>query len=376
MSKDHTPLPPEEPGDDALDDTKAAKDTKNKTRPVKEPKLPKPPRRGAKPDAEPGPYQNPQIERFQTFVGNTPAERERLSNTIDIWDNTPRYSISRQAMNKRRNEYGNLPLLVQTFSYRNEDYTAKIYPAKLEEDGQVVEYYPSANEELVEEALRKIAAKQWQGFHTRAPVASGAAFSVYELRQELAANGHARSYQQITQSLAILRKSHIELCKAGSKKVLVAANYLTGMTAVSRELRDEDPDARWVVQFHPLVSQSIEQLAYRQFNYATLMALPTQLSRWLHKQLSIKFTFASMLGNPFEMYYSTIKRDSNMLNRGREVDNRSDVDKAFAELVKSKVLREVQKRSVIEGKGKVVDVVYLLYPSAEFVREMKAANVR
>jgi len=40
------------------------------------------------------------------------------------------------------------------------------------------------------------------------------------------------------------------------------------------------------------------------------------------------------------------------------------------------VLREVQKRSVIEGKGKVVDVVYLLYPSAEFVREMKAANVR
>jgi len=148
------------------------------------------------------------------------------------------------------------------------------------------------------------------------------------------------------------------------------------MTAASRELRDEDPDARWIVQFHPLVSQSIEQLGYRQFNYATLMALPTQLSRWLHKQLSIKFTFASMLGNPFEMYYSTIKRDSNMLNCERERDNRSEVDRAFAELVKSKVLRDVQKRSVIEGKGKIVDVVYLLYPSGEFVREMKAANVR
>jgi hypothetical protein len=115
-----------------------------------------------------------------------------------------------------------------------------------------------------------------------------------------------------------MRKSHIEIRKAGSKDVLVAANYLTGMVAASREQREQDPDACWVAQFHPLVARSIDQLAYRQFNYATLMALPTQLARWLHKQLSIKFTFASMLGNPFEMHYSTTKRDSNLLNRGRE----------------------------------------------------------
>jgi hypothetical protein len=228
----------------------------------------------------------------------------------------------------------------------------------------------------LEEALRKLAARQQQGFHDKAGARSGVAFSLYELRQELAAHGHARSYRQITQSLAILRRSHIEIRKAGSKDVLVAANYLTGMVAASREQREQDPDARWVAQFHPLVPRSIDQLAYRQFNYATLMALPTQLARWLHKQLSIKFTFASMLGNPFEMHYSTIKRDSNMLNRGRERDNRGDVDDAFVELVKNQVLREVQKRDVIEGKGKVVDVIYYLYPTPEFVKEMKAANKR
>jgi hypothetical protein len=209
------------------------------------------------------------------------------------------------------------------------------------------------------------------------PLRSGVAFTLYELRQELAAMGHARSYQQIVHSLNIMRKSHIELRRVdGKEEVLVAANYLPGIAAVSRGQLDDDPDARWVVQFHPLVSRSIDQLAYRQFDYATMMALPTQLSRWLHKQLSIKFTFASLFGNPFEMHYSTIKRDSHLLNCNRERDNRFEVDRAFAELVKSKVLREVRKRDVIEGRGKVVDVVYQLYPTSEFVKEAKAANAR
>lgn len=342
---------------------------------AKEPELPKPPqRKDAAKGAEPGPYNNAQMDAFRQFVCN-PAERERLSNTIDIWDSTPRYSISRQEMNKRRNEYGGLPLLTLHFSYRGQDYVAKIHPAKIEENGKTVEYYPSANEELTEEALRKITV--CQGFHEQAPTRSGVSFSLYELRQELAAQGHARSYQQIMQSLTILRRSHIEIRRTDAKgELLVAANYLPSMAAVSREQIDANPNARWVAQFHPLVSRSIDQLAYRQFDYATLMALPTQLARWLHKQLSIKFTFASLFGNPFELYYSTIKRDSNMLNRGREIDNRRDVDEAFAELVKNGVLREVQKRAVIEGKGKVVDVIYYLYPTPDFVKEMKAANKR
>jgi hypothetical protein len=346
---------------------------------AKEPDLPKPPakKRGAAKAQESGPYNNPQIDLFQRFICNTPPERERLSNTIDIWDSMPRYSISRQEMNKRRDDKGNLQPLKLDFQYKQNNYTAIIFPAAIMEGDTFVDYYPSANEELVEEALRKIAVKQQQGFHEQPASRSGVAFSLYELRQELAERGHARSYQQITQSLAILRKSHIELRKAeGKGEVLVASNYLPAMAAVSRERLDEDPEARWVVQFHPLVSRSINQLAYRQFNYAVMMALPTQLSRWLHKQLSIKFTFASMVGNPFEMHYSTIKRDSNLLNRGRERDNRADVDNAFAELVKNGVLREVQKRDLIEGKGKIADVVYLLYPSIEFVKEAKAANKR
>jgi hypothetical protein len=341
--------------------------------------LPHPPKKRGKSKkaAEAGAYSNPQLDLFQRFVCGTPPERARLSNTIDVWDSTPRYSVSRQEMNKRRDERGNLPLLTLDFSYQGQAYLAEIQPAKIREGEKVVDYYPSANEELIEDALRKIAARQNQGFFEKAPLRSGVAFTLYELRQELAAMGHTRSYQQILHSLNILRKSHIELRRVdGKEEVVVAANYLPGIAAVSRGQMDEDPNARWVVQFHPLVARSIDQLAYRQFDYATMMALPTQLSRWLHKQLSIKFTFASLFGNPFEMHYSTIKRDSHLLNCSREIDNRCNVDDAFAELVKSKVLREVQKKNIIEGKGKIVDVIYLLYPSREFVKEAKAANAR
>ena len=102
-----------------------------------------------------------------------------------------------------------------------------------------------------------------------------------------------------------MRKSHIEIRKEDGKgESLVAANYLPAVAAVSRQLLDEDPDARWVAQFHPLMARSLDQLTYRQFNYVTMMGLPTQLARWLYRQLCIKFTFASLLGKPFEMRYS------------------------------------------------------------------------
>ena len=46
-------------------------------------------------------FQSPQIDIFQTFLCNTNSERDHLSNTIELWDSLPKYSISRQEMTKR-----------------------------------------------------------------------------------------------------------------------------------------------------------------------------------------------------------------------------------------------------------------------------------
>jgi len=345
-----------------------------------DPELPQPPsrRRGTKTipvDA----YKNAKLDFFQTFLCNTEAEREHLSNTIELWDSIPRYSISRQEMNKRRDENGVLPPLRLGFQYRGVEYTATIFPAAMLEGERYVYYYPSAREELVEDALRKIALQQNKGFFEQPTYRSGVAFSLYELRQELVARGHARPYQHIVQSLTIMQRSHIEIRCAGAedrKEWVLASSYLPSLGAATKDALAQTPDTRWVAQFHPLLTRSLDQLTYRQFNYITMMGLPTQLARWLYKQLSIKFTFASMLGNPFELRYSTIKRDSHMLNYGRERDNQFEVDRALKELVECDMLREVQKRSILSAKGKVEDIVYLLYPTGNFIRAVKAANRR
>ncbi|CAL1242122.1 replication protein [Candidatus Methylocalor cossyra] len=323
------------------------------------------------------PFNNRQLDLFRSFLCSE-ADREKLSNAIDLWDSIPRYSVSRQEQNKRRDASGALPVLVLNFEYRGRPYTAEILPAKIKDaDGTTRDYYPSANEELVEDALRKLATRQNRGFFEPDKFRSGVAFSLYELREELAARHHARSYQEIIQSLLILRRAGIVLRTAdGDTGSFAEASYLPALAAVTRRTLKEDPNARWVVQFHPLVTQSIDQVTYRQFNYEVMMTLSSQLARWLHKQLTIKFTFAGLAANPFEMRYTTIKRDSCLLNRNRERDNIRDVEEALSSLVAKRVLREVQRNPITAARGKIVEVIYRLYPTSEFVKEIKAANKR
>jgi hypothetical protein len=107
-----------------------------------------------------------------------------------------------------------------------------------------------------------------------------------------------------------------------------------------------------------------------------MMSHQTQLARWLHKQLSLKFTFAS-LTSQFETRYSTIKRDSALLSSyARERDAIAALDTAWNELKTSGALMKVEKKEVLGGRGKLEDVVYTLTASLDFITEMKAANKR
>lgn len=324
-------------------------------------------------------FQNLQLELFQQFLCNTDLERVHLSNTFDLWDSVPRYTISRQAMLKMRTDNGFLDLLKIDFNYRGASLKAIIQPARIEEaDGSAQDYYPSANEELIEDALRKIAAEQNYGYFDKPNYKSGVVFTLYMLREELKKRGHSRSYQQIILSLKILSGSIIELRAAdgNNAEAFTRSPYFPSLAAVSRQKLKSDPGAKWVVQFHPLVTQSIDALTYRQFNYHQMMSHNSQLTRWLHKQLALKFTFAS-LTRPFEIRYSTIKRDSALLDGyNRERKAIEVLDSAFSELKAQKILLSVQKKELSGVRGKIGDIIYTLTPSHDFVAEMKAANKR
>lgn len=325
-------------------------------------------------------FKGNQLDLFRSFLCNTDDERGQLSNTFDLWDSVPRFAMSRQRMDKIRKEKGFLDLQRVEFHYRGRTLETIIQAARIldRKTGTSKDYYPSANEELIEDALRKIAAEQHNAFFDKPNYRSGVIFSLYMLREELKRRGHTRSYQQIVLSLNILARSTIEICtKDGANgEGFNVSGYFSGLAAVSKNKLAEDPQAKWIVQFHPLVTQAIDTLTYRQFNYAQMMSHNTQLARWLHKQLSLKFTFASLI-TPFEMRYSTIKRDSALLS-GYTLERKAiaALDAAWDELKTSGVLMKVEKSETLGSRSKLLDVIYTLTPSLDFVKQMKAANKR
>jgi hypothetical protein len=319
-----------------------------------------------------------QLDLFRTFLFNGEDNRDRLSNTFDLWDSVPRYAVSRQQMDKVRKIKGFLDLQQIEFHYRGTTLKTIIQAARIldEKTGTSKDYYPSANEELIEDALRKIAADHQSAFFDKTNFRSGVVFTLYMLREELRKRGHTRSYQEIVLSLQILASSVIEIRGKGNTNGFAKSAYFPALSAVSKIKLTDNPQAKWMVQFHPLVTQEIDTLTYRQFNYAQMMSHNTQLARWLHKQLSLKFTFASLL-TPFEMRYSTIKRDSALLEGyGLQRKAITAMDAALDELKTVCVLMKIEKRLILGKRNKIEDVVYTLFPSSAFIAAIKAANKR
>ncbi len=288
-------------------------------------KLPRP----AKPE-----FENRQLLLFQDFLANTEEERNRLSNLIDLWDNVPRYSISRQAMTEARIEGQFLKHHVAEFQYLGKAFRRTLYPARVEDlDGKYRDFYASANEELVEHALRKLAVDQQAGYFDKTNYRSGVVFSLYQLRQELENRGHTRSYTQIVLALNILSGSIIEIESLESGRSLCRSTYL-------------------------------------------MMSHRSQLARWIHMQLVLKYTFASLV-KPFEMRYTTIRRDSGMLDAyDRTRDGIDKVDEALDELKAQKILSDIMRREITGPRKKLIDVVFTLLPSLEFIGDTKAASKR
>ncbi len=328
-------------------------------------------------------FANQQLDLFQNFLANN-SEQDDCSNVIDFWDSVPRYSVSRQKMNELRLVGGFLPIRTVEFHYRGQSYVAEIQPAIIrtkDDNGKVITdtaYYPSAREELIEHALRKLAADAQIGFFDKVDYRSGLRFTLYQLRQELAEQGHTLSYDQLTEGLRILALSSIEITVQGKDggESFAISSYLPALVGVNSRQIENNRKSKWFVEFHPLVTDSINQLAYRQFNYERLMRCSSQLARWLLQQLVLKYTAASV-ANSFEMRYTTIKRDSALLDGySRERAAIAALDEAWEELKELGALYEVKKVEQQGSRNRLEDAIYTVRPSVRFQTEQKAANRR
>lgn len=248
-----------------------------KAHPPSHKKPPKPPRTED--------FQTRQMDLFRGILCNSAAERDSLSNVFDLWDGIPRYAISRQQQDKWRKS-GTFPLLHKLcFHYRGRELSVTIQPAIIETDEGLLPYFPSANEELIEDVLRKIAAEHSNGYFDARNQRCGVMFSLHMVRKELARRGHGRTYKEIRLSLEIMARSVIITSTADGREGEFTSNslYINNLFRVSKRSLAEDPDAKWFADFHPFATRALDELTYRQFNYARLMGHKNQLARWLNK---------------------------------------------------------------------------------------------
>ena len=317
-----------------------------------------------------------QLALWQTYLPDD-VDVDDYSNTVELYDAVPKYFASKKRMAELRKDGQFLKSLRRDFKHRGKNYQVKITPARIEEDGgSEKEYYPSWREELVEEALKKIACDQFNGVYLNDT--AGVQFTLYELRKELRSRGHAIRLDDLIKSLTICRRANIVISSVdqdGTKTVMDSSIFPT-LVIVSRREWEKDPKAtRCYVQFNPLVTFSINQLAYRQLDYVKFMGFKRQLSRWVHKRLSHNYVQAS-LTEPYRIKMSTIVRDSALVNAKETRHKMRYIDESLSELEDRDVLLNYEKETMQAARRRIDDIVYTLTPHPAFIDQIKKANRR
>jgi len=247
-----------------------------------------------------------------------------------------------------------------------------IKPALIEqEDGSFKAFFPSANEELIEEALKRILTQQNYGIHDSQKKETWVKFSLSMISKELKAMGRGKDRARIKHAIAVMSGVVITLFE--DKKEIWKGAILQDLVTVDRDKYLENTSAYHIARLPLFISHAIDTLQTRQFNYDRLMSCNEQLTRWIYKRLINRYIYAG-LGNNHHFMYSSLKQSA-LLQQTREIDNRRKVISALDELKKQKVISKYIIDEKREG-NKIIDVKYTISPSYDFITEQKAANKR
>jgi len=300
-----------------------------------------------------------------------------FSHLVDLYDLLPKFLAGRH---KRTNgKY--LPAVSKDFTYRGVRYSLIIKPARLTktENGEVVEekeFYPGTKEELIEDALRKIACDgagmmlaDDQGEE------AGVVFTLYGLQQELKRSGHSYSIVEIKEGLMVGAQTILEVRSADGKDVLLSPMFSTVGITDRKDWKEKGKNSKAFVRFNPLVSRSIKQKTYRQFAYTTSMRFRYSLARYLHKRMSFMFRQASRM-ETYSILLKTLLEDSGTTLYSKLSNNNRQVKKAFDELIELNIISQYDEEVITTTGGKIDDVKYTLYPHGDFIKNMRRFNAQ
>lgn len=296
-------------------------------------------------------------------------QEKKYSNSIELYDFIPKYFWGKA----KRVDGKFLDTLEREFEYRGESYVVQIDPANVKgKDGVTRSYYPAKREELVEDALRKFAC-EGQGLFL--DDAASVTFTLNQLQEELRRNGHSYSKDELKDALLVCAKTQLSVATKDGKTLLVSSLFETLGLQTRDDQRAGNQKTFVFVRFNPLVTASIKQKTFRQFNYEKSMAYKSVIARRLHKRMSHHYTQAS-IANSYNIMLSTMIRDFGLTAYTSAAHNLRDVCLALEEMKEKGVLLtyKVDRLYDIQRKGKIADAKFHLIPSPHFAGDIMRAN--
>ncbi len=308
-----------------------------------------------------------QLSLFELLL---PEER-KFSNTVELYDFIPKYVWGK--VNRIEGEF--LRTLVREFECRGKKYKVKIDPAKVTDSkGNSRDYYPSKREELVEDALRKLAC-EGQGLFL--DDAAGVSFTLYQLQKELKNNGHSYSKDQIKDALVICAKTNLTVTSDNDENILISNIFETLGLQTREDWMEKTTKTRAFVRFNPLVTQAVKNRQFRQFNYEKTMRYKSVIARQLHKRMSHHYTQASFT-NLYTITLKTIIRDFGLTQYDKLTHNLRDCESGIQEMIEKNVVLSFKTQKIIDlgNKNKLCDAKFIITPSPFFAEEIKQTNIK
>ena len=193
-----------------------------------------------------------QLSLFEILL---PQEKE-FSNTVELYDFIPKYHWGKT----ERIGGKFLDSLEREFVCKNKKYKVEIRPASIKDkNGQEKYYYPSKREELVEDALRKLAT-EGQGIFLDED--AGVTFSLCQLQEELRKNGHSYSKQELKDALLICTLTSLIVTTEDGESIIISHIFETLGLQTREDWEKYNKRTKAFIKFNPLVTKSIRDCTF------------------------------------------------------------------------------------------------------------------
>ena len=322
----------------------------------------------AKPPKKLDEYVQTRPEQLDLFELLLPEERN-YSNTIELYDFTPKYYWGKV----ERVNGTLLHPMERDFECRGVKYKVVIQPASIKDkDGIYRSCFPGKREELVEDALRKLAS---EGQALFLDDQAGVSFTLYQLQQELKRTGHEYNIGQLKDALLICARTNISVFTESGSSVLVGNIFETLGLQSREDWKGLGEKTKAFVRFNSLVTRGIKHGLFRRFNYEKSMGYRSVIARQLHKRMAHHYSQASIT-QPYHILLTTIIRDFGLTEYERLSMNLTKVLLALDEMREKNVVLnyKVEKTLDSEQRNKLVEAKLIIIPHPHFVSEVMHAN--